>query len=486
MRTQRWLARLSLLLIVAAVAVLAAATNRGGIGLLVTGLLASCVMVACAYWFLARRGLIRGLALALLVLTPAGLIFLYVRRDLLWDAAVAAALVLCAVVTGRVAMGPATHPSAGPRSRAGRPRHAYLIMNPRSGGGKVGQFRLREKAEALGARVEMLTGPEAADVAAMARRAVAAGADLLGVAGGDGTQALVAGVAAEHDLPFLCISAGTRNHFAIDLGLDPDDPAACLDALTHGVEQRIDLGRIGDRIFVNNASFGAYAEIVRRPEYRDDKRRTVLDVLPDLLTGGGGRCPLTADADGIDIDRPQALLVSNNPYLTGDIAGLGRRSRLDTGALGVVSVRVSSAAQAVGLIQGVNGRGLTLLTARRVTVRAPEPEIAVGIDGETVLMPTPVDCSVMPGALRVVIPAGARAVRASLAPFRWSRLAALAGFGRVPAATGDDGPGQRQRSGEPAAAGARAPRASSGQAARGDAGSTEGTHSRADWPASRR
>ena len=151
-------------------------------------------------------------------------------------------------------------------------------MNPRSGGGKVAKFGLKEKAEALGAEVALLDGPGIVDVAALARQAVADGADLLGVAGGDGTQALVAGIAAEHDLPFLVISAGTRNHFAMDLGLDRDDPATCLDALTDGVEQRIDLGIIGDRTFVNNASFGAYAEIVESPAYRDDKAGTTLQM----------------------------------------------------------------------------------------------------------------------------------------------------------------------------------------------------------------
>ena len=110
------------------------------------------------------------------------------------------------------------------------------------------------------------------------------GVDLLGVAGGDGTQALVAGIAAEHDLPFLVISAGTRNHFALDLGLDRDDPSTCMDALRDGVEVRVDLGMIGDRPFVNNASFGAYAEIVQSPEYRDNKEGTILSMLPDLLT----------------------------------------------------------------------------------------------------------------------------------------------------------------------------------------------------------
>ena len=117
-------------------------------------------------------------------------------------------------------------------------------MNPRSGGGKVTKFGLKEKAEKLGAEVALLEGPQIVDVAALARQAVADGADLLGVAGGDGTQALVAGIAAEHGLPFLVISAGTRNHFALDLGLDREDPAAGLAALTDGEELRVDLGII--------------------------------------------------------------------------------------------------------------------------------------------------------------------------------------------------------------------------------------------------
>ncbi|CAM5646037.1 diacylglycerol/lipid kinase family protein [Streptomyces canarius] len=96
------------------------------------------------------------------------------------------------------------------------------------------------------------------------------GADLLGVAGGDGTQALVAEVAAESGLPFLVIPAGTRNHFAMDLGLDREDPSAALEALTDGVELDVDLGYAGQRVFVNNVSFGAYAALAQDPAYRED------------------------------------------------------------------------------------------------------------------------------------------------------------------------------------------------------------------------
>jgi diacylglycerol kinase family enzyme len=430
---QRWCARLALLLLAGSAAVLTAFSERHGIGLVLSGVAGACLVVAAGYWFLASRGVRRWAAGVVAVAVPVALLVLYASRHLLWVVIVALALLVLAAAAATAAMGTAAARRPPGERKASRPEHPFLIMNPRSGGGKVGRFGLREKAESLGAEVAMLGGPAETDVAALAAGAVARGADLLGVAGGDGTQALVAGIAARHDVPFLCISAGTRNHFAMDLGLDRDDPSACLDALRDGVEQRVDLGRIGDRTFVNNASFGAYAEIVRRPEYRDDKRGTTLEMLPDLLGGDAGGHRLHARAGGMRIDGPQALLVSNNPYDTDDIAGLGRRARLDTGTLGVVAVRVDNAAQAIGLVRRSRGRGLTTVRAAAVTVGASQPEIPVGIDGETVMMATPVRCSVEPGALRVVVPARRPGIPRRREAFRWSRLLRLAGFRRAPA-----------------------------------------------------
>jgi diacylglycerol kinase family enzyme len=273
------------------------------------------------------------------------------------------------------------------------PRRPYLIMNPRSGGGKVVRFGLKDKAEALGATVAVLGGPGTADVVALARRAVADGADLLGVAGGDGTQALVAGVAAEHNLPLLVISAGTRNHFALDLGLDREDPSRCLDALHAGVEVRVDLGFIGGRPFVNNASFGAHAAVVQSSAYRDGKTRTTLDLLPELLADPRGS-RLVAKTGMLMVDGPQAVLVSNNVYGMGDIAGLGRRARLDRGRLGVLAVTVSSVVEAVRLLAGTRSRGLIRVAGLEVVVDADTPQIPVGVDGEALLLDTPVRCTI--------------------------------------------------------------------------------------------
>ena len=429
--TKRWLARASFLLMLAAAGLLLGFAGWRSLTMILLAAVGVCALLAGGYWFLAHRGLLRWVALALVIAAPVFILIVFALHSLVWVAIVAVALILAAVGTARIALrdSPDSQDSPdGPRApAAARPRHAFLIMNPRSGGGKVARFGLREKAEALGATVALLDGPGIVDVAALARQAIADGADLLGVAGGDGTQALVAGLAAEHGLPFLVISAGTRNHFALDLGLDREDPARCLEALTNGVELRVDLGIIGDRTFVNNASFGAYAEVVRSPAYRDDKRGTALRLLPDLLSGHQGP-RLSAQAGAVRIDAPQALLVSNDPYGMGDLAGLGRRARLDTGTLGVVAIRVGSARQAVELIRRGHGEGLTTLTADEVVVAADAAEIPVGIDGETVMMTTPVRCSIRPGALRVVVPRDRPGVPAPSPALDWPRLRQLASF----------------------------------------------------------
>lgn len=427
LKARRWLARASFVLMLAAVAVALGFAGWRSLGLIAFAAIGACAVVAGGYWFLANRGVRRWLALILMIAAPVLILVTFARADLLWIAIVAAALMLVSAATAKTALaggGPQVSPATSP---AVPPRHPFLIMNPRSGGGKVGKFQLKEKAERLGAEVALLQGPGTTDVAALARKAVSDGADLLGVAGGDGTQALVAGIAAEHDLPFLVISAGTRNHFALDLGLNRDDPAACLDALTDGEELRVDLGTIGDRTFVNNASFGAYAEVVKSPAYRDDKRGTTLQMLPDLLSGHHG-ARLSTQAGRNRIEAPQALLVSNNPYEMTDVVGLGRRARLDEGKLGVVAIRVDSAPQAIGLLRRGHGRGLTVLTADQIAVDADASQIPVGIDGETVMMPTPVRCAIRPRALRVVLPRERPGVPAPRPPVDWSRLRELSSF----------------------------------------------------------
>ncbi|RKT09618.1 diacylglycerol kinase family enzyme [Streptomyces sp. 1114.5] len=459
--TARVLARCALLAAVGAVVALLFAVGSGSLVVIVAGFLELVVWAAGLWWFVAYRGLVRVLGAFLAVAAPVGVLVLFVYRDLWLTALLLFLLWGAALVLAREALRRAHAQRAQRPQQVPRPRRPVLIMNPKSGGGKVGRFGLVERAERLGARVVLLDPAVHADVAALAREAVADGADLLGVAGGDGTQALVAAVAAEHGLPFLVICAGTRNHFAMDLGLDRSDPARCLDALTDGEELRVDLGEVAGRAFVNTVSFGVYADIVQRPEYRDDKAGTMLNLLPDLLVGEGVR-RVDARIDGrVDDPAPaslsgqQALLVSNNPYASpAELDGGGRRSRLDGGVLGVLGIRVESATQAADLaVRGSQSTGLTVLTARRVEVTSDHPqrdqdEIPVAVDGEALQMPTPVVCTLRPGALRVLVPRDRPGVGAPAIPrMDWRLLAALA-FNRGERDSGEHGSRGRDSGGQ--------------------------------------
>ena len=249
------------------------------------------------------------------------------------------------------------------------------------------------------------------DLRELAEDAVRQGADAIGMAGGDGSQALVASVAAQAGIPYVCVPAGTRNHFALDLGLNRDDVVGALDAFADGVEQQIDLATVNGRTFVNNASLGLYAKVVQSPEYRDAKLRTAAAMLPDLL--GPAADPLDlrfTGPGGEEHHTAQLILISNNPYqLVPMEGGAGTRERLDTGLLGIVAVKISDAAganaffalQALG--QANRYPGWMEWTAPRFEITSAA-EVEIGVDGEALRMTPPVVFEIQPGALRVRLP----------------------------------------------------------------------------------
>jgi hypothetical protein len=204
---------------------------------------------------------------ALLVALGLGLVvYSLVAAGALWSPVWVALLVFSLVFIGypaRVAL-KRERPKA-PRLEANKP---VLIANPWSGGGKVERFKLPEEARALGIEPRVMERGD--DLEALARDAIHSGADVIGMAGGDGSQALVASIAAEAGIPFVCIPAGTRNHFARDLGLNRDDVVGALRGFS-GEARRIDLASVNGRTFVNNVSLGLYAETVSNPDYRDAK-----------------------------------------------------------------------------------------------------------------------------------------------------------------------------------------------------------------------
>jgi diacylglycerol kinase family enzyme len=283
-------------------------------------------------------------------------------------------------------------------------------MNLKSGGGKAERFDLPAQARRRG--IEPIVLQPGDDLLQLAEDAIARGAAMIGMAGGDGSQALVASVAASHDVPLVCIPAGTRNHFALDLGLDRDDVLGALEGFGDAVERRIDLAHVNDRVFVNNASLGVYAKVVQSEAYRDAKRETWTRMLPDLLGPDAEPIDLEFTApDGSSWDDAPLVLVSNNPYQLTSLAGAGTRERIDTGTLGIVAARVRSAADVSKLVAlelvGQVGRfpGLLSFSSADFEVRSHGP-VEIGLDGEALVLEPPLRFSSLPGALRVRLPRG--------------------------------------------------------------------------------
>ena len=271
------------------------------------------------------------------------------------------------------------------------PRRPALLVNPRSGDGVAGRLGISEKARDLGIEVVEITPGD--NCAHLATTAVERGADALGMAGGDGSLAVVAAVAIEHDLPFVCVPAGTRNHFALDVGVERRDVLGSLDAFGEALERHVDVADVNGRLFLNNVSLGIYGEAVRRAAYRDAKARTLLETAEMVLAPHGE--PLVAhlvDDAGRDHERPAVVLVSNNPY-TLLRPPAGTRPTLASGRLGVIVLDAPE--------PGPHPPGRAWSTTS-LEVRAAEP-VHSGIDGEAVDLESPLRFAVRPGALRVRI-----------------------------------------------------------------------------------
>ncbi|MGC1851965.1 MAG: diacylglycerol kinase family protein, partial [Solirubrobacterales bacterium] len=273
------------------------------------------------------------------------------------------------------------------------PRRPVLFFNPKSGGGKAEKFSLAEEARARGIEpVELRPGQ---NLEQLVRNAVAGGADGLAMAGGDGSQAVVAAIAAELDLPYACIPAGTRNHFALDLGVDREDVVGALDAFVDGGEHQVDLAEVNGRVFVNNVSLGLYAEAVQRSGYRNAKLRTLLDTMPEALGPDGAGLNLRwTGPGGHEHSAGIAILVSNNRYRLGKAVGSGTRPRIDDALLGIAIVGAPTG----------GGRRTQRpwrdWSAPAFEVNADHP-VPAGIDGEAVRLQPPLRFHVRPGVLRV-------------------------------------------------------------------------------------
>jgi len=418
---------------------------------LIVSLIGLAVAAAGVWGALTERKLRRavglaGLILGALLIREALVQAIEGSRHALPPFAAVVATLAVAAVAARTALAPDRHEidRLRPIKRV-HPRKPVLLCNPWSGGGKVAKFGLADIAAEMGVEVVMLE--KGLDLAELARDAIARGADCLGMAGGDGSQALVASIAHEHNIPFVCISAGTRNHFAQDLGFHKEDPRKGMAVFREGVERFIDYGTVGDRLFVNNVSMGIYATIVQQDSYRGAKIKTSMEMLPEMLSHQAEPFDLQfTTPDGVEIDDAFVVQVSNNPYVWEPSADFAQRRTMDSGKLGVFAVNARTGGEAAEIVTRAamglarqDARYFHEFTAETFEVRSRGGKVFAGIDGEALELNTPLEFRIHPRSLRMLVPedvmVGATKRRARGYGPRGLFAVAL---GRWPAALGGD------------------------------------------------
>jgi len=442
-RSQRAAAAIALVaLAAAALYLIIVALDRWTV--MASGVLSLAVVVVAVWYVISRRGTLRIIAAAVAIAALGAFGWVMLDSGSVRVLVVGLLLAGLSVAAARFALrSDRPRSGAGPSSPA---RHPVLLMNPRSGGGKAARFALAERCRQAG--IEPIVLQPGDDLFELAEDAVARGADVLGMAGGDGSQALVASVASRHGLPFVVVPAGTRNHFALDLGLDRDDVPGALDAYSDGFDITVDLADVNGRVFVNNVAMGAYAKIVGSADYREAKVQTVASMLPDLIGPSATPWQLVCSLPtGEQLTAGQLLLISNNPYELHHLRGGGTRARLNTGVLGAASITVANAADAEALaaleIAGRVGRfrGWPEWPATEIAVRSPEP-VEIGIDGEALVLQPPLHFRSRPGALTVRLSRGAMDRRAAARPIRVTESQTLAALWRIAFGRGLEGEGR--------------------------------------------
>lgn len=236
-----------------------------------------------------------------------------------------------------------------------------------------------------------------------------AGAPLVVVGGGDGTIGAAASALVHTTTALAVLPLGTRNHFARQLGL-PLDLADAARLAVSGQRRRIDVGAAGERIFVNNASFGIYTRFVRQRDYGDGPKwlGSIAASWHALRQMRSQRFLLRVDGEASVVTTP-LLFVGNNEYSI-SLGHLGERESLRDGRLSIWAVAARRPSQLLAFA----ARALVGLArperdfaafgvARRLVIEG-SGHIEGAFDGELALLPLPLRLRSLPAALGVVTP----------------------------------------------------------------------------------
>ena len=293
------------------------------------------------------------------------------------------------------------------------PSSIAVVLNAAAGAAKARRgidSELTDLFRAAGRDAEIITlsrGQNPADAA----RNLSAHADIVVAAGGDGTVSGVAAGVFGSGAALGVLPLGTFNHFAKDLHLPLDLPAA-VEVVAAGHTGQVDVGRVNDRLFLNNSSLGVYPDIVEEREAlrgRGTRKWPAMAIATLRVLRRYRGMIVTIEVEGRARSwRTPFVVVSNNEYAI-DGLQIGARTRLDAGRLFVyMSPRSRTRDLPVLVVKAVAGRAsrsgaFEIIAATEVRIDARPRHLHVAIDGEVVTLRTPLLYQSWPGALRVVL-----------------------------------------------------------------------------------
>ena len=288
-----------------------------------------------------------------------------------------------------------------------------VLVNAAAGLAAHDPALLEQRFRSLGIHADVQVARNGEHLVALAEQAARSNPPMIVAGGGDGTLSAVAAVLASSDITLGILPLGTLNHFARDLGL-PLDLDGAARVIAAGTATTVDIGDVNGRTFLNNSSLGLYPGIVRDREKQRSRGRQKWHALFWATMTVLRRSPflwVRIKVDGEEaLRRTPFVFVGNNPYNMEGFA-MGTRQRLDSGELSLYLTQRRSRFKLLGLgLRALFGRlaqvrDFEALTARAIRVETHHRRLLVALDGELAVMEAPLDYTLRPRALRVLVPA---------------------------------------------------------------------------------
>jgi len=289
-----------------------------------------------------------------------------------------------------------------------------VILNGSAGSGRsAGAAALSAAFRDAGLETRINTFAHGEEIRKLARRALKERPPVLVAAGGDGTVSAVADAVRGSGTALGVIPAGTLNHFAKDLGI-PLDPVEAVRVIAAGRRISVDVGEVNGRGFINNASLGLYADLVRKRQRAQrhlhrSKRTAMLWAALEVL-GRSRLLDLRLELnDRTQEGRAPFVFVGNNHYVLEGFE-IGKREQLDAGILSVYTTRGCSGPGLIGLaLRALFGRlrqadDFMESAVRALRVESPRRRLLVATDGELHALDTPLEFRIRPRSLQVIVP----------------------------------------------------------------------------------